>query len=375
MRLVVVLATLAALGGAAEAYPQFQFSTETARCSQCHFAPAGGGLINGYGRFIAGDEISRGEWDASFLHGAVTLPDWIAVGADFRGAAVFNDAGASEGRELLLFPMQGDVHLRLAAGKLSFNAIGGLRATARDRDVSLVDKLVSREHYAMWQEGADGVYVRAGKFFAPYGLRNVEHPTFVRRYLGFNILEETYNVSAGYTTNAWEVHATAFMPDVVRETVGHDGKGAALYYERRVLEDTGSFGVQAKAGFGEHDDRYSAGLVGKLYRPEPRLLFMGEVNYGYQNIKEGDGFEGAGRNQLTTFASLTWFPAKGFMVGPFWERRMDDVEVRGLSRDGLGLQANWFIRAHFELVLYGRTILIGDGRTSSLLMTQLHYYL
>jgi hypothetical protein len=375
MRLLVVAATLAALGGVARGYPQFQFSTETARCSQCHFAPAGGGQINGYGRFIAGDELSSGESDASFMHGAVELPDWIALGADFRGAAVLNDSGASEGRELLLFPMQGDVHLRVAAGKLSVNAIGGLRGTSRDLDASLTSKLVSREHYVMWQDDGDGAYVRAGKFFAPYGLRNVEHPTFVRRYLGYNVLEETYNLSAGYSKNAWEVHATAFMPDVVRDHVGHDGEGGAIYYERRVLEDTGAIGAQARAAFGERDDRYSAGLIGKLYRPGPRLLLMGEANYGYQQVHEGDGFDGAGRHQLTTFASLTWFPARGFMLGPFWERRMDDVQVSGLARDGLGLQAHWFFRAHFELVLYGRTILIGDGRTSSLVMTQLHYYL
>ena len=36
--------------GTARAYPQWQLSTGAARCNQCHFAPAGGGLINSYGQ-------------------------------------------------------------------------------------------------------------------------------------------------------------------------------------------------------------------------------------------------------------------------------------------------------------------------------------
>ena len=40
-----VVGWLFLVGGRAFAYPQFQFSSGTTRCAQCHYSPAGGGLI------------------------------------------------------------------------------------------------------------------------------------------------------------------------------------------------------------------------------------------------------------------------------------------------------------------------------------------
>src|SRR5262245_64427252 len=67
----------------ASAYPQFQFSSGTNKCSQCHFAPAGGGLLSSWGRSESGDTISMGG-NGAFMHGAVTLPSWLGLSFDFR---------------------------------------------------------------------------------------------------------------------------------------------------------------------------------------------------------------------------------------------------------------------------------------------------
>ncbi len=52
-------------------------------------------------------------------------------------------------------------------------------------------RFISREHYLMWRPAALGPYVRAGRFFAPFGLRLAEHYAYVRRDLGYNLLEES----------------------------------------------------------------------------------------------------------------------------------------------------------------------------------------
>ena len=44
----------------AAAYPQWQLSTGTVRCNQCHYAPAGGGLLNNYGRDAVGEGPDAG---------------------------------------------------------------------------------------------------------------------------------------------------------------------------------------------------------------------------------------------------------------------------------------------------------------------------
>src|SRR3954465_8855310 len=95
----------AALADRAEAYPQFQFSSGTTRCSQCHFSPAGGGLITAWGRDESGDTISLGG-DGAFLHGAWSPPSWLALGADLRLAGIRTTDGGTESPQSAWFPMQ-----------------------------------------------------------------------------------------------------------------------------------------------------------------------------------------------------------------------------------------------------------------------------
>src|SRR3954447_1538778 len=136
LRLVSRLAVLVclALGSArsAQAYPQWQFSSGTSRCSQCHFSPVGGGLINDYGRTAAGDDLSTFKGSGEFLHGAIELPKWLALGADFRGPILRHDNGQPSRTEQHVFPMQADGYLRVALGEgVSVSVTGGIRGQAR----------------------------------------------------------------------------------------------------------------------------------------------------------------------------------------------------------------------------------------------------
>ena len=89
-RLLLVLFILVGASGVAHAYPQFQLSTGAVRCSQCHYSPTGGGLINGYARYEVGEEISTLGGNGDFLHGAVELParEISHVGAALESARV-----------------------------------------------------------------------------------------------------------------------------------------------------------------------------------------------------------------------------------------------------------------------------------------------
>lgn len=185
--LFVALLVLAA-PSLAHAYPHFQLSSGSAQCSQCHVAPAGGGLLT------EGETLAGGATGA-ILHGAISLPGWLQLGGDVRVAALANDTGSPEGAELAVFPMQLDLAMRVVSGAWSASATVGARGrvrTAGSDDASLASYFISREHYAMWRPEAQGPYARIGRFAAPYGLRLADHTAYVRRYLGFNLLEETY---------------------------------------------------------------------------------------------------------------------------------------------------------------------------------------
>ena len=365
--------------GTAHAYPQWQFSSGTSRCSQCHYSPAGGGLINGYGRDAAGEDLSTWEGDGAFLHGAVDLPKSVAIGFDARYAVMNHDVGEKEGAKILHFPMQADLHLRLAINdSVSLYATGGYRGQARGLDEPVgsggavpvaTSRFISREHYLMWRPAAQGAYVRVGRFYAPYGLRLAEHYAYVRRDLGFNLLEEPYGASFGYLQADWELHLTGFFPDVVRRLGGTERGGAGLVEFR--VGDASAIALQARAGMTDDMYRYSGGGYAKTYLEASKLLLQTELNLIHQTFPGGtfttQGFAG--------YVSATFFPGKGFWITPFGERRQTSIRVRDTATNAAGLQLNWFPYPHFELTAMGRYQL-PTGDTSAMTgLLFLHYYL
>jgi hypothetical protein len=366
----------------AEAYPQFQFSSGTNRCGQCHYSPAGTGLITSWGRDESGDTLSRGG-DGRFLHGAWTPPSWLALGGDVRLVSMVNNSGGPESPELVSFPMQADIYIRAAFGDaFSLNIIAGDRGIVRPEDQSIggrassaLDRFITREHFLMWRPSATGPYARAGRFFAPYGLRLVEHPFYVRRFTGSNLYEEPYAVSGGFVEDDWEVHVTGFVP-VPRgfpdplQSIGYRESGVAVYGEKRV-GGMAAVALQTRIGIGSEESRYQGGAVAKLWVDQAKLLFMGEADVIRQVIKG----TGAGQTQFVSYAGLTFFPIRGLMTGVAYERFQENLSVSKTGHDAYDLEINFFPWAHIELVMLGRRQSNGDGSPATLGMLQFHYYL
>ncbi|HEY4183811.1 MAG TPA: hypothetical protein VGP07_02030 [Polyangia bacterium] len=365
----------------AQAYPQFQFSSGTQRCAQCHYSPAGFGLLTSWGRDEGADTISRGG-DGAFLSGAWTPPDWLALGGDFRGAGIINDAGSSGPPEVAVFPMQADLYGRVGFGDsgISVYVAGGARGTTRPGDDSAaahIESVMSREHYVMWKPSATGAYVRAGRFYAPYGLRTAEHIYYIRSVTGFNLYEETYNLSGGYLEENWELHVTAFTPPPnslplpLRSTA--TGSGAAAYAERR-FDSSASLALQTRVSINKEQTLIQGGTVGKLWLDRPRILFMGELDIQRRSTSGGNGV-----NQLVAYVGPTFFPVKGLMTALAIERYQEDLRVAGTAHTAVDAQVNFFPWAHCEIVLLGRYQMNGaglaDGPADTLGMLQFHYYL
>jgi hypothetical protein len=366
------------VSSSAWAYPQWQFSSGTSRCSQCHFAPAGGGLINGYGRDAAGEELSTWEGDGAFLHGAAELPKSLAIGGDFRYAALVQDIGEARGATFSYFPMQADATARLAIGDaVSVYGTLGYRGQVRTVDEPtgagaadpLASRFISREHWLMWRPAAMGVYARAGRYFAPFGLRLAEHYAYVRRDLGFNLLEESYNLSLGYLQSQYEVHVTAFMPDTLRN-VGGTELGGAILLERRV-GDASALGVQGR--YGQNDDltRYIGGIYIKTYLESTRALIQTEMNVVHSTAAVG----GASTDGFVGYLGVSFFPTRGLWVTPFAERKQTSIAVRDTATNAGGVQINWFPIPHFELTWMGRFQIPAGDATGLTSMFFLHYYL
>jgi hypothetical protein len=379
MSMLVVLA----LGASdANAYPQWQLSTGLGRCNQCHYAPDGGGLINSYGRDADGDELSTFQGNGAFLHGLVALPSFFAIGADLRGALVVEDVqDPIHGTTPHVFPMQADLEAR-AALPAGFSLYGtlGLRGRVRTggpfvptqnyQPIS-TSELISREHWALWQPESLGPYVRAGRYFAPFGLRLAEHITYIRRDLGFNVLEESYNISAGYLFNEWELHLTAFAPDFVRH-IGSREKGFVGYFERRLFDDTVALAGQTRYAIGDGVEKFILGVLAKVYVAPIKTLFFGEVDS--VQLMFDSPLVGT-REQLVAAYGLTVFPVRGVMLTALGERNQLDLAVRDSAWSAANAFFNWFPYPHCEMQLVGRLEFPAGGDTAKTFLAQLHYFL
>lgn len=371
--LVAALVLLAVSAGTAAAYPQLGLSTGNDRCTACHVAPSGGGLLNAYGRDEAGGTIS-GRGDGRFAHGAVELPSWLELGGDVR-LALGGKQLEGEAPTVLAFPMQGDLYARVVAGPVSLNITAGLNGAARSRPAGAppLSYAISREHHVMYEPADSALVVRAGRFFPVFGLRTQDHTAYVRRYLDQYILEEPYALEAGWRGDAWQGHVAGFLGNPVPLTgAGPRASGATAMIERRV-PDVATLAAQAKVAVTDEDRRYLVGGVARWWLPGPGLLAMAELDVQRQSFVGAD----AGRWQLAGYAGVTKVILPGYLLGAAIQRWAPDLMLRGATRSAVELNVQVFPWAHVELHLLTRVEATGgDTTTPNLLgLLQLHYYL
>jgi hypothetical protein len=231
-------------------------------------------------------------------------------------------------------------------------------------------RLISREHYLAWQPEVLGPYVRAGRFFAPFGMRLAEHITYVRRDLGFNQLQESYNLSGGFVFERSELHLTAFAPDFVRH-IGSDEKGGTVYYERR-FADFAALGLQSRLAFGPGRTRLIVGTVGKVHVARLKSLLLAEVNAVQMEFATSAV---PSRSQLVAAVGFSTLPVRGLIFTLLGERYQTDLQVRDAAHTAGTALVNWFPYPHFELQVMGRLQHPGGGDTTKTVLAQLHYFL
>ncbi len=370
---VTCIAVLVALGlviasGRADAYPQFQFSTGNDTCVQCHFSPAGGGLINDYGRDEAGSTLSMREGNGGFLHGVWTPPAEFQIGVDLRGVAGLRNTPAS-GVENLIFPMQMELYLRPKIGPVSLYVNVGARPARGDTPVSPG----SREHYLMYESDA-GWYLRAGRFFPVFGIRTQDHTAYVRRHMQMYIYEEPYGLAWGKQSTSSEIHVSAYTMSPPALGTNQDS-GVAAYWERRNEESTAAYALQTRLSASATDQHSWFGGIYKRYMESSKLMLLAELDLGMQSFfgqPDGDP-----RAQAVGYVSATYFAMQGLMIGGGLQVYDPDITLEQSSREAVELNVQWFPIPHFELHLLTRVEAVGleVGDPILLSLLQLHYYL
>ena len=279
MRPTFFLLILAVCGvsGTAQAYP-FMIREGYTQCATCHTDPSGGTLLNEYGRAQSelllsssygggGDpsDDSASEPTAGRFLGFIQLPSWLRLGGWVREGYIWN---AVDGRfvDRRFLQMRADFGADIKLG--SFRAGGEVGYASADSTTftqlaqvtrnSNGPNVVAREFWAGLETFGGAGLLRAGRTNVPFGLRNLEHTSFVRTATQTDInQDQQYGVAFAISKPTWRAEVMALVgnysvhPDAYRE------RGAAGYLEL-ALAPTSALGFSALAA------RSDASLVTRL---------------------------------------------------------------------------------------------------------------
>ncbi len=184
-------------------------------CAACHVDPSGSGQLTAYGRAQA-DVLVRFRTEArkddeevpksaNFLWFLET-PEFLNLSGNFRGGALIRP-----GAPVVPLIMATDLYATVNAGPVVAHVTTGvgIRNTNEAAILPQCDssqgvcgaQWIAREFWAGINLADDAVMIRAGRMNLPFGLRNNEHTTAVRRLTRTDLnLAQQVGVSAAYNS-------------------------------------------------------------------------------------------------------------------------------------------------------------------------------
>lgn len=193
---LVLLCSLSAL-----AYPEF-IAYGYSSCLTCHYNGQGGGPLNDYGRALWSAEIAARPFysanvsdedianQSGFL-GSTPLPYWLRPHVNYRGMDFRNNPGSGTSDTTLWLTMQEDFGVTMATEDPSqFLATATWGRVIQPQLYGLGSQgftNVLAEEYYLRREIAPTWWLYVGLMEKVFGLRNVNHESYQRKYQGFQV--------------------------------------------------------------------------------------------------------------------------------------------------------------------------------------------
>lgn len=360
-------------------------------CATCHADPSGGGLLTAYGRaqgtLLMSSRFDRGEEDdeavarrGEFLFGAIPLPETVLAGGDVRAMAMAMHVNNTATQGKFIF-MQGDLGAAVqvdrvhAQGTLGIATDGAVAATIAGSDEA---RLVSRTHWVGFDLGEDhNILIRAGRMNLPFGVRTIEHTSWVRSATRTDTnAAQQAGVAIAYSGTAWRgefmgiVGNLQLSPDEYRE------RGYSAYIEY-MLGERVAVGASSLIAHAARDVttlepmwRHAHGLFARIAFSE-RFSLLAEADYILQSRPTHNAY-GA-----TAWSQLDFEAIQGLHLMATLECADRDW---GNTNASFGEWASvaWFFLPHLDVRVDGVLQQIGvPGMTigAQSVLVQLHGYL
>lgn len=311
-------------------------------CNACHVSPAGGGLLNEYGRMTAAEVLSS--WgspeEAMFLFGAPDpskLTKALNLGGDVRVLQVHReDRAVREGR---FIPMQASIEGALTIGPIT--AVGSFLRPKRDRSFA---KEFTR--YYLMGNVLESLQVRAGHFVPSFGLNVPYHTVVTRDRLGFGMESERDTAEAHWSGELWH-GAVSVSESRADSRVAEKEKGISGQAEI-FFADSHRLGASVWRGESERQKRVLAGAHG-LFGFTHSLYWLTEMTV---QSKRGKVARGADRETgIFHFSRLGYELTKGLHALALEEFAKTDLSRPSTQFQSVGVGGLWYPRPHLELEL------------------------
>lgn len=273
-------------------------------CISCHVSSTGGGLLTPYGRALSKELLSV-KWPVKsangteqFMYDSISLPKKLNMGGDVRFLQMFMDNQyESSGRGIL---MQADIEAAYTLDKRT-----RIQATAGRQEISnakkITDQFISRRHWVNFligkEDNLEEHQIRVGRYFPAYGLNIADHSSQIKKGLGFDQGQETYNIEYAYLGESWNFISTLITGRPDKKELGKEEGGAIqLSY---TLNSKNKIGTNFFTGIapnkGSADRKTMMGVYG-IFSLTPKLYSLVEFdrsftprkNYGlYEYLKFG----------------------------------------------------------------------------------------
>jgi hypothetical protein len=337
-------------------------------CTACHVSPAGGGVLNQYGRELSKEVLST--WGAKgeqyFAYGLVKTPENINLQGYVRLLQLQRETPSiKEARTII---MQADLE-----GSYRFKNITAVATVGRQEKQVNGEKVVqpiSRRHYLLWQP-TEKINFRAGKFSRYFGLNTPYHTSYVYRDLGFGQDTETYNLEFSYLKDNLTFFYTAGLGTFDDKTSNATEKAhtASVQYSFLKRQKVGATYYRGK------DETQKRDVVGPWFilSYDKDLFVMSEFFYQ-------DKYNTSAKNRSKGYVNTNRFNYqvfKGFIPFVTFEAAQTDWTTDTSKRQSYGAGLQFFPRPHIELMAtYQKDrYYIDDGYFSDLYWLMFNYYL
>jgi hypothetical protein len=261
------------------------------KCVNCHVNPSGGGLRTAFGDIFSENLLPANSLPAGFPVWTGKIASFLRMGGDVRASWSRSEVPnnpTQDQRQLDQLRLYADVAL-----------IPERLGIYIDEKVAPGDKQ-EMEGYVRLNDASHGWYLKAGKFYLPFGWRLQDQTAFVRELSGINMTTPDTGAELGIETGNWSAQLD-YSNDINNASAlsRHQVTGQVVWVQPRYRIGVATSQVSASTGNRSTNGVFAGVRTG-------HVAWLGELD-----LVHDDGFADGGRSQLAGFGELDWALRRG----------------------------------------------------------------